>query len=170
MLLRMEISKLFGLPAHPLIVHGVVVLVPLAAVLLVVAVAWPGARSHLVWVTVAVAAAAMILTPLATGSGEELEHQVRETETIERHAELGEAMIPFSIALFVGAAGVAGLEEVRRRSPDGGGPAWSRSRLVAAAVAGLAIVAAVGSTVQVAVVGHTGAQATWQSVGERERG
>ena len=28
----MEIENLFGLPAHPLIVHGAVVLVPLAAI------------------------------------------------------------------------------------------------------------------------------------------
>ncbi len=36
--------KIFGLPAHPLVVHATVVLVPLAALLVAAAALWPALR------------------------------------------------------------------------------------------------------------------------------
>ena len=42
----MEIQSLFGLPAHPLIVHAAVVLLPLAAICTVVTAAVPRTRRH----------------------------------------------------------------------------------------------------------------------------
>jgi len=38
------LDSLFGLPAHPLLVHGAVVLVPLAALGTIVIAFWPAAR------------------------------------------------------------------------------------------------------------------------------
>jgi hypothetical protein len=46
----MEIGGLFGLPAHPLIVHAVVVLVPLCSLGVAVSILWPAARWRLAWV------------------------------------------------------------------------------------------------------------------------
>lgn len=45
----MEISNLLGLPAHPLIVHAVVVLVPLVAIGAVGIVLWRGRRERIGW-------------------------------------------------------------------------------------------------------------------------
>ena len=69
----MELDTLFGLPAHPLIVHAVVVLVPLAAIggIAIALSAW--VRAHIGWLVVAFAVAGVVLVPLATGSGEALE-------------------------------------------------------------------------------------------------
>ena len=164
--MELNLSRLFGLPAHPLIVHAVVVLVPLAAIGLIVVAVWPASRPHLLVATVLVATAALVFTPLATSSGEALEEQVHETAAVQHHAELGDAMTAFSVALFAGAAGVGGLEFVRRRRQRAGATDahWSDSRAVAIGVSAFAVVVAVAATVQVAYVGHTGASATWESV------
>jgi hypothetical protein len=44
------VTTIGGLPAHILLVHAVVVLVPLAALLVVLVTAWPAARARLITV------------------------------------------------------------------------------------------------------------------------
>ncbi len=155
-------SELFGLPAHPLLVHGVVVLIPLVAFAMILMVVVPRTRRSLVWATLLLAVVGAILTPLAAESGEELAEGVRETETLERHEGLGEAMTPFAIALAIGASGLAGVEMIGRRGDRGApnGPANHRAVLIA--VSALAIVTAGAAMAQTVFVGHSGAQATWE--------
>src|SRR4051794_17428461 len=98
----MGLDNVFGVPAHPLIVHAVVVLVPLAALGAIAVVVSPWVRSHVAWLVAAVAAGNVLLVPLATGSGEFLEERVRETALVEAHAEMGEQLMPWVIALAVG--------------------------------------------------------------------
>ena len=156
-------STLFGLPAHPLLVHAVVVLIPLAGIAMVVMVLVPRTRSHLVWATLLVAIAAAALTPWAAESGEELAHQVDETAALENHEGLGENLTPFAVALAIGAAGLAAEHVLAdRRSNDFGMSA--RRRWVPITVAGVALVTAVAGTAQVVAVGHSGAEATWEGV------
>ncbi|WP_433502372.1 hypothetical protein ACQP04_21600 [Pseudonocardia halophobica] len=50
-----------GLPAHILLVHAVVVLVPLTALLLVVESLWPAARRRLAWPAAALALVAVVV-------------------------------------------------------------------------------------------------------------
>jgi hypothetical protein len=45
----MKITNVFGLPAHPLLVHAVVVLVPLVAIGAIAAVLWPSLRTRIGW-------------------------------------------------------------------------------------------------------------------------
>lgn len=84
-----------GLPWHPLLVHGVVVLGPLAALLLVAYVAKPTWRGGLKWPTVVLAVGSAALSKLAEASGEELQHRVMGAggaadQLIRKHAESGE--------------------------------------------------------------------------------
>jgi hypothetical protein len=157
-------STVFGLPLHPLVVHATVVFVPLAAATVVAAVTLPRFRRWAGPLPALLSLVAMVLTPLSTASGEELEESVAETALIERHAELGEQLVPFTIALFVLATALWWLD---RRRPSAGPGAASRSRLrMAGAVVGvLAVLAATGAVVQVARIGHSGAEATWSSAG-----
>src|SRR5215217_4392050 len=137
----MEIGRLFGLPAHPLVVHAVVVLVPLCSFGVAMSAIWPAARWRLAWVLLGLTIITVAMVPLATGSGEVLEEMVRENGLVERHAELGDDYLPYAFALLGGAVAVAGLQwiegnglrgagqgrsalmaVIRRMYPAGGGP------------------------------------------------
>jgi uncharacterized membrane protein len=152
-------SSILGLPVHPLLVHATVVLVPLALVLVLLAVVVPRFRVWAGPLPAATSLVALILTPLSTASGENLEHELPHNELIEEHAHLGDQLLPFTIALFVLAAGFWLL--TRRRTADGGSP----YRALTAIVGVLAVVAAVGTGVQVVRIGHSGAKAAWSGVG-----
>lgn len=136
-----------GLPWHPLVVHAVVVLLPLAmlgTVLIAVVPRWRRPYGPLV---VAVAAVATALVPVATSSGEALEKHVGDPG---RHAELGDQLIWFALPLLVL---VLALVVLDRHS--------SARRALTTTVAVLAVVAALASTVQVYRVGESGARAAW---------
>ena len=156
-------DNISGIPAHPLIVHAVVVLVPLTAVGAVLVAVWPWARSHVGWLVAAGAVLDVALVPLATRSGESLEERVPETALTEKHAEMGGQLTPWVIALAVGVVAVMVLARTVARSP-GARPAWAAPWL-AMVVAGVTIVAASGAMVQVVRIGHSGAKASWSDVG-----
>lgn len=143
-------ETVFGLPAHPLIVHATVVLVPLGALLVLLHAVWPAARRRLGIVTPLVALVGLVLTPLSTESGENLEHMIGESAAIEKHSELADGLLPWMIGLFVMAVVVYVLGR-RAVGPKALG--------IVAAV--LAVVAVVGVTQQVVRIGHSGAEATW---------
>ncbi|MDT5196522.1 MAG: hypothetical protein QOH20_3276 [Mycobacterium sp.] len=87
------VDTINGLPAHPLLVHVVVVFVPVAAMLAIVAVAWPAARRRLGWAPLIAAVIALVAIPLTTNAGEWLQAHKRPSELISRHAELGDQLI-----------------------------------------------------------------------------
>ena len=150
-----------GIPVHPLVVHAIVVLLPLAllgTIAIAVKPAWRRPYGPLVVAAVAVSA---VLAPVATSSGEELEHRVGDPG---EHAELGDQLIWFILPLLAltlalvwvdrRAATTATLAEGAER------PTTTRSKLPAV-LAALAVVAALACTVQVYRVGDSGAKAAW---------
>jgi hypothetical protein len=159
-----EIEALFGLPAHPLVVHAAVVLLPLAAITTLVSAAVPRARRHYASVALGLALVATLAVGLAQGSGEALEEQVDETELVEEHTEQGERVLPWAIAVAVVAAAVAAIPVLARRRPS------LPVRTVSAAVVAVSLVAGVGATWTVIDVGHSGAKATWNDVGAEDDG
>lgn len=159
----MEISELFDLPAHPLIVHAAVVLLPLAAVVTLVVAAVPSLRRCYAIVGLALAIAAAIFVGLAQGSGEELEERVEETALVEEHASQGEDVLPWAIGLVVVSGAVVALDPLESRYE------WLSSRASNIALVVLAVVASIGATWTVVEVGHSGAEATWSGVGENDR-
>jgi hypothetical protein len=159
-----EIEALFGLPAHPLVVHAAVVLLPLAALTTLVSAAVPRARRHYASVALGLALVATLAVGLAQGSGEALEEQVDETELVEEHTEQGERVLPWAIAVAVVAAAVAAIPVLARRRPS------LPVRTVTAAVVAVSLVAGVGATWTVIDVGHSGAKATWNDVGAEDDG
>jgi hypothetical protein len=161
----MELESLFGLPAHPLIVHAVVVLLPLAAIGLVVVALVPRARRAYAPVVLAAAIVATVGVSLAEGSGESLEGRVDETHLVEEHTEQADQVLPWAIAVSVVAAAVTGSSVLRSRYPG------LSSRAATAALVVAALVSASGATWSVAEVGHSGARATWDGVDQAgERG
>lgn len=147
-------ESLGGVPIHPLVVHGVVVLVPLAALGLIVIALVPRWRHRFGSLVVAAAAVATALVPVATQSGETLEDLVPETPEVERHSELGEVMLYFAVPLLVMSLL---LWWFGRRTERGAGvPRW-----LGVLVPLVALVVALAAIVQVVLVGHSGAEAVW---------
>lgn len=150
----MEPTSIFGLPAHPLIVHAAVVLVPVAAIgLILVALISRGRRWYAPLVLV-FALGALGSVALAQGSGEALEERVNETELVEEHTEMGESVMPWAVGVAVLSAVVAAEPLIRRR----------RETLPAAfgiGVVVLSLISGVGATASVFRVGHSGAKAAW---------
>lgn len=142
-----------GIPLHPLVVHAVVVLLPLAIVgTLAIAVkpAWRLRYGHLV---VAVGVASLIFIPIATSSGEALERRVGDPG---EHAALGDQLIWFAVPLVVLAAALWWLERRKAAGKPPVGPA-----ALPTALSILAVVAALAAGVQVYRVGDSGARAAW---------
>jgi uncharacterized membrane protein len=78
----MELDKIFGLPAHPLLVHIPVALIPLCAVGAIVMVASASWRQRIGWVIVGLAGVAVIASQLAAGSGEAFEEALNKESTL----------------------------------------------------------------------------------------
>lgn len=153
------LDTIFGLPMHPLIVHATVVIVPTAALLVAVAAVYPRFRSWIGPVPALAALLACVLVPLSTGSGEELEGRVVETSLIEDHAELGETLL--WLVLPLAAAAIIGYW-LHRRSAAGQGV----GKAVLATVAVASVVLSGATLVDVALIGHSGAKASWSKVAD----
>jgi hypothetical protein len=152
-------ETVFGLPIHPLIVHATVVAVPVAALTLLLSAVWPRYRRWAGPLTPALALVALALVPLTTESGENLEGQVGETPLVARHQELADMMLPWMVAVTVLAVVGYWLHRRALLSGERGQPRW-----LTAGVAALSVVAFAGTTVQVVLVGHSGAEAAWHGV------
>src|SRR6478609_2812759 len=159
-------STVFGLPTHAMVVHAAVVLIPLAALAVLLHAFWPAARRRLGAGTPILAGIALILTPLATSSGDDLEHMVGENALVEKHAELADGLLPWVLGLFVVGLGLWLLDRRRARAGvDGPGEQRTGEPRWLPIVAGvLAAVAVFGTVQQVVRVGHAGAEATWSDV------
>lgn len=154
-----------GLPLHVLLVHFVVIVVPLAALCLALATAWPVARRRLGIVTPVLALAALVSVPLTTEAGESLEEQVPETTLSELHAHLGEDLLPWVIALFIVALAHWAWSTLFSGTGRFATSAKSRTLRLAVRIALIVAVAVVvvGSIVEVVIIGESGARAAWES-------
>ncbi|TFD85566.1 hypothetical protein E3T61_17420 [Cryobacterium lactosi] len=144
----------FGLPMHPLIVHATEVVVPTAALVVLLAAAWPRFRRWARFVPLGLALAALVLVPLSTESGEALEERVSESALIETHADLAEGLLPWVIGLVVVAA-VLLWWNWKDRSPR------KPMKWVAVALIAATALASTGTVVQAVRIGHSGATAVW---------
>jgi len=154
----MEINTLFGLPAHPLIVHAAVVLLPLAAIGMIVVAAIPRSRRLYGPIIFGLALAATFAVGLAQQSGESLQENVKETALLEQHTEQGDTVLPWAIAVTLMSALVAAEPYVRDRITK------PSPRVVTALLVGGSLIVGIGATWTVIDVGHSGAKSVWNSV------
>jgi uncharacterized membrane protein len=160
-----EIKTLFGLPAHPLIVHVPVVLLPLAAVGAILAIAFRPLRKPFGWSVVVLTGVSTVFAKLAEGSGRALQHAVKESAALQQHTEMGDSLWLFSGFFFACALGLMLWDRYLSRQIEPAGdadratfpaPAW-----VAPALAVLVVLSGAVATARVIQVGHSGAKATW---------
>jgi uncharacterized membrane protein len=157
-----------GLPLHPLVVHAVVVLLPLAC-LGVIAIALRSAwRARYAGLVMLITAAATAAIPVATKSGEGLATRVGNPG---QHAELGDVLIWFALPLLAAAVALFVLQRgaARAAAPTPQGPAAPRGRSpLTIVIAVLAVAIAGANLVQIYRVGDSGARAVWQGVTQNE--
>lgn len=146
-----------GIPLHPLVVHAVVVLIPLAALGVMAIALVPKWRGRFGVLVVGVAAFATVMVPVATSSGEQLQESRPDSELIDKHAELGNAALYSAIPLLILAVALWWLG--RRADRDAPVPRWL-NWLVPALAIGVAVVA----IVQMVLIGHSGAKAVWSGM------
>jgi hypothetical protein len=147
-----------GLPVHPLVVHAVVVLLPLATLGTIAIAVRPAWRRHYGLLVVACTALATVLIPVATSSGEALEERVGNPG---EHAEMGDQLIWFALPMLVLAAALWWLDRRSAATSAGVGTARATSAGLVRTVAVLAVVAGLATSVQVYRVGDSGARAAW---------
>jgi uncharacterized membrane protein len=161
-----------NLPVHVMVVHAVVVLVPLAVLGSIAVVLWPAARRRYGWLVVVLAAVATGCIPIATDTGDALEHSLPRTDLMAVHTHLGDQLLPFVAAMFVFVTAFVALHQrngtaARREGPGTmtAAPALTGGvRIVAVVLAALTVVLAVVSGVQVYRIGESGARAAWGDV------
>jgi len=147
--------EIMGLPLHPLVVHAVVVLVPLAALGGIVISAWSAARTRYGWLTVAFAFAAAASTLVAQQAGKALAASLpRQSDALQVHMGLGTSLLLWVIILFFGTLSVMIAQRlIDQQNPQG------RIALIVGGV--VTVVTAVISIVQVIRIGHSGSIAVW---------
>ncbi|MEI7926526.1 MAG: DUF2231 domain-containing protein [Chloroflexota bacterium] len=153
--------QIAGIPAHPLMVHAAVVLVPLA-LLGYLGLLWrvEGRRTY-GWLVTGVAVAGAVAAILAAQSGESLEHALRLASGARpqfgEHPDQGDTAEFLSVAFGAAVVALWGLERFGARWPL---PAWTPTALyVLGALVGLA------ATGMIVVAGHSGATLAWDTLG-----
>jgi len=138
-----------GLPLHPLVVHLVVVVLPLAALLFIFVVLVKKWRRPFDLIALAGLAIGVVGAVLAKQSGQALSGLVGQPQ---QHADWGSILVYLAALLLVVAAIWVWL--TRFHSTEG------RSLLTTlAAIVGVAL--AIATIVMTVLVGHTGAEAVW---------
>ena len=145
-----------GVPAHVLLLHFVVVLVPLTALLEIVCGLWPAARrSLLLWLTLILASVTLALTPITANAGLWLYNlTANPTPILREHAARGSTIIYFSAALLAVAIGLIVLRVTEHRS--------GKPRTIVHIVVGIMVlVVGISSVIQVYRVGDAGGRSVW---------
>lgn len=150
-----------GLPLHPLLVHGAVVLLAVAGLAQVAAVLLPRFRAWLDWGLPALGVVTAVVVRVTASLGEELEDIVGETAAVETHSEWGE--LAGTAALLLAAAMVAHWALTSPTVPQRWADRWPwlRSRVVVTTVAWLSVLVAVAAVVLDVLAGHSGAMSVW---------
>jgi hypothetical protein len=169
-------DTIFSLPVHALIVHATVVIVPTAAVSVILAAVLPQFRRWAGVLPLLLSIAAAVLVPISTSSGEELKKHLPENPLIEKHEHLADGLLLPVLIMLVAATALCWvyLREQAVTTPDGyaatvAGRIGGAGKTVTPVFAVIALVAVIGSgytAVQVARIGHSGAKAAWSGVAQ----
>ncbi|WP_439663709.1 DUF2231 domain-containing protein [Lentzea sp. HUAS TT2] len=158
-----------GIPLHPLLVHAVVVLLPLAALSSVAIALVPAWRRRYAWPVLGVTLAGVAAVPVAKEAGEDLQAALAQNgvqnPAIQVHADLGDMLLPIALGFGVAVIAllVAGRLADRERAAEA--PTTKTWRVISVVVSVLVVLLAVGTTVQTVRTGHSGSGAVWRGTG-----
>ncbi|GAA0898588.1 DUF2231 domain-containing protein [Pseudonocardia zijingensis] len=159
-----------GIPLHPLVVHAVVVLLPLAALGAVVVAVRRSWRRVLGLPVLLVAVAGVAAVPLATSTGNQLWAVLgAQNPVIETHVQRASWLLPAALVflLLLGGALLTELASVRAEAGAHAAPAATATQYrVATGLSALAALTGLAVTAIVVWVGHAGSTAVWQGTGQ----
>lgn len=165
-------STINSLPAHILLIHAIVVLIPLCSLILVACAIWPRVSAKLSGLNVILAIIALILVPITQDAGEWLEQHLARTALLRDHTQLGDTAAAAAIPLAVAALLIwwRSREWERLEQPESKMwppmPARSflapRSSVVSIVAIVIAVLVAVGAIWDIYLIGDSGARASWQ--------
>ena len=158
-------DKLFDLPAHPLLIHAPIVLLPIAAIVTLVAAIKPDWRARASWWILGGLFVTLVLLFTAKESGEALIDAYDRANgegsvDIEQHESLAEATFVITLIWTVMFAALTVLERVDRVRTGALAPVATNT----AVRQGLSIIAAalgLLATVWLIRTGHEGAKSVW---------
>jgi uncharacterized membrane protein len=165
-LLPVEIDTAFGLPAHPLLLHVPVILIPLLVIATIAVVVRPAWRERYGFAWAGLAVVALASTVLAAGAGDKfIESKRVVSQTLSEHKEAGETL---RLVMFVFTAAIllAVLRDWRARHssrPIGGSAAAAALSVVIILLAGV-------SGFFVIRAGHLGSKSVWSEGKEAGEG
>lgn len=155
-----------GLPAHPLMVHIPVVLLPLATIGIIAMVIRPRLIPHFGWLTVVLAGVGFVGTVLAAATGEDLEEKYYANEEIPKllrdHGNLGETVRLLAALFFVVLLAWMLFNRWQKKVGEEAATAKVRKpKQIALALAVVAILMGGVATVTMTLTAHNGAKCTW---------
>jgi hypothetical protein len=151
-----------GLPLHPLIVHVVVVVAPLAALTGIAYAGRPGWRWLLRWPLVAMAVVAAVAGVIAVQSGHSLENARHLQQLVATHRARG-GQLRWILLLYLVPVGLgAWLLGGSSALISGAGGREGRTGAVAIALQVLLVVGALAILVWAFLTGDSGARAIWR--------
>jgi uncharacterized membrane protein len=157
----LALDSLFGLPAHPFLVHIPVVLIPLGALGAVLMLS-SRLRQAIGWWVCGILVVAGIATQLAISSGQSLKQYVRESDLVRAHTRIGENIRPWLLLMFLALLGVMLIDRaVHQRSerPEG----RDLLQIAGVALSILSILFAGVSVYWIYRIGHSGSKAVWHN-------
>ena len=176
-------EKVFGLPAHPLVVHAAVVLVPIAVLAAFAYVLVPRLRPKVGWVLALSAVSGAGAAVVAAETGDRLAKYLGGSEAINEHGGFGLDTRNMAVLLAVVAVVLLVVDRIRnnRRSqapryderdqwsmvgePPGNSSGSTVLTVVSVVLMVAMLAAAVGAAVSVVRAGDTGARMTWEGRG-----
>ena len=157
-----------GLPAHHLVVHLPVVLVPLAALAVLALALRPRLLRTFGVVVTVLAGVGFAGALLATNSGEALEESFRAAgqtipETLRDHAEMGDrAQVLAGLFFVITLAWVVYDRWHRRVGAERATAVVRKPRHLAIGLAVVAVLSGAAATASVTWAGHSGARSVWE--------
>ena len=136
-----------GLPAHPLIIHGVVILLPLVAIILVVGLFWKNLLKMLHLPIIGILALSVVGVIAAKSSGYSLSSVVGLPKS---HAQWGNYLVLLAIALLSSFVLFSYFSF------------YKRSKFASLSLGVLMALLAVSTIGMTYVVGHSGAESVWK--------
>ena len=166
-------DQLFDLPAHPLLIHAPIVLLPIAAILTIVLAFKPAWRRRAGWFPFG---GVFVVTVLLFGAKESGESFTDAFDSafgegaidIDRHEELGNMTFVLTLVWLAAMFALTMWESVRGRGATGTSgatdTALTPSQRVSYGLSALASLFAVLATIWLIRTGHEGAEVVWSPV------